>query len=148
VPSPFAVFNVRGMESVNFTVPFTSVDADSSIRYFLWSNWNLANEDGKPIQDLQKKGSLGARPPDENLGLGGAGAMERSITFIWTPNEAVLPGCNQLTLIVTHANNIDTDTDLPFDLSLSAMTTYWVNLNAPLDQSQTLTDCPPLFVGP
>lgn len=148
VPPPFAVLNVRGTESVNFTVPFTSVDADSGIRWFLWSNWNMASEDNRPIQDLQKKGSLTARPPDANLGLGGAGAVERSITFVWTPNGAVLPGCNQLTLIVTHADNVNTDTDLPFDLSLAAMATYWVNVNAPLDQSQTLTNCPSLLVGP
>jgi hypothetical protein len=150
VPPPFQVLNVRDMDGpVNFTVPFTSVDAGNRVVWYLWANWNMANQENKPIQDLQTKGSLPARPTSGDVGMGGAGSMEREIQFAWTRDSGVKPGCNQLTLFVTNDDNINIDLDVPTDLSQAAIATYWVNFNAPLDQSQTLVDCPvPLVGGP
>ena len=142
VPPVFQIINVRlGDAPLSFTVPFTSVDAGERVWWFLWGNWNL---EGQEFQ----KGMKGSLPPGEDLGLGmgGASSLERSIQFFWTPYN-LPPGCNQLTLFVTHANNANHEVDLPIDISQSAIVTYWVNIDAPLDQSQTLVDCPVPMAG-
>ena len=149
VPPTFQVLNVRdGDGPVSFTIPFTSVDGGNRVRWFLWANWNMVAKDNSPMEELQVKGSLPTRPLDASAGLGGASSMERAIQFSWTLNSDLQPGCNQLTLFVTHEDNANDDLDMPSDLSQAAMVTYWVNANAPLDQSQTLTDCPLPVLGP
>jgi hypothetical protein len=148
VPSTFHVLNLRDMDGpVNFTIPFTSVDAGDAVVWSLWANYNMLGDDNKSKQRLQTKGSLPTRP-DADIGLGGAASTERAIQFSWSLSSDLSPGCNQLTLFVTHYNNVPFATDLPRDFSKAAMVTYWVNVNAPLDQAQTLANCPLPFVGP
>jgi len=132
----------RGI-TINFTVPFTSVDAGQYVWWWLWANWDLASMPELP----ETKGRLSPRPPSIDSGMGGETSMERSIIFSWTPDASTKPGCSQLTLLVTHAENADLVADRPFDVSQAAIATYWVNVDAPLAPGQTL-DCPPPAVLP
>jgi hypothetical protein len=138
VPSPLTVLNVYHniTSPVSFTVPFTAVDGGQEMWWFLWQNWGL---EGAGYVDHGKV----AQPAIPDSGMGGAGPIERSVQFFWAPSGTINPGCNQLTLFVTYADNANLEAALrPFDLAESAMVTYWVNVDAPLGEGQTLVDCP------
>ena len=143
VPPVYQVLNVSYADTaVPFTIPFTSVDAGQSIYWYLWANWNL--EGGFNIT----KNELPPRPPQVDSGMGGSTSIERELQFIWRGPTGLAEGCNQLTLFITHSGNDGFPADLPKDLSKAAMVTWWVNVNASLDQQQTLVNCPAPVLGP
>lgn len=143
VPPVFQILNVsHGSTPISFTVPFTSVDGGQAVWWFLWSNWSLEGA------MREKHDQAPERPADVDGGMGGAASIERTIQFSWTPSTDLEPGCNQLTLFVTHAENVNFTTLRPRDLSQAAIATYWVNVDAPLGETQTLVNCPVLAVGP
>lgn len=142
VPPVSQVLNVmRDSSPVSFTVPFTSVDGDEEVWWFLWINWGLEG-----VRLLKHaKVQLAA---DLDPGMGGAAATERSIIFTWGPASEVRAGCHQLTLFATHERNVDFETLTPVDFSKAAIATYWINVDAPLGEGQTLVNCPSPAFGP
>lgn len=145
VPPVFQVLSVQdGGAPVNFTVPFTSVDANSYVWIFLWANWTLDGTDVGGVKVSASKEGKKRLPPRSSLpdeGMGGSGPVERAIQFSWTPSGSIRRGCNQLTLFVTHEDNADFEADLPLDFSKAAIVTWWVNVDASLDQQSPL-NCP------
>jgi len=139
----FQVLQITRGVPINFTIPFTSVDAGQGIVWWLWVNWNLSGFSG-----IVNKGELPAGPVVVDGGLGGAAATQRELLVAWTPSNGVPPGCNQLTILVTHEENVEFTTDRPRDLSQAAIVTYWANVDAPIGQPQDLVDCPPPAIGP
>jgi hypothetical protein len=143
VPPVSQVINVsHGSTPISFTVPFTSVDGGQGVWWFLWANWGLEGARRERHGEVPHQADL-------DPAMGGAGATERSIQFSWTPSRDIESGCNQLTLFVTHAQNVNFTNLHPTDFSQAAIATFWVNVDAPLGEGQTLVDCPlPAFGGP
>lgn len=115
-----------------FTVEFESVDAGQSVAWVLWLNWGLNGE-----TFTRPKGAL--EP--------GSDGQPRELRFNWSVPSNLAPGCQLLTLFVTHASNISFETDRPKDLSKTAMVTWWVNVEPSFGEQQTLVDCPLPITG-
>ncbi len=134
IPPVYQVLNLQRGVPVIFTVPFRSVDAGEDVWWFLWANWNLEDEAQVDKNELKWV--------SDETAMGGAGAVERPIQFSWAPGPTLRPGCNQLTLFVTHESNADFAQDRPIDLEKAAVLTWWTNVDAALGEEQTLRDCP------
>lgn len=142
VPPVSQVLNIsHNSTKASFTVPFTSVDGGQDVWWFLWANWGL---EGVHFEDH----GMVSRQADLGPGMGGAPATERAVTFFWGPSTEVESGCNQLTLFVAHSRNVNFEDLRPIDFSQAAMATFWVNVDAPLGEGQTLVDCPLPAFGP
>jgi hypothetical protein len=142
VPPVSQVLNVsHGSAPITFTIPFTSVDGGQDVQWSLWANWGLEGVHREAYGQVPRQADL-------EPGMGGAAATERVVQFFWTPSTQVESGCNQLTLFVAHSGNMSLGELLPLDFSQAAMVTFWVNVDAPLGEGQTLVDCPMPAFGP
>lgn len=136
IPPVYQVLNIERQASIDFTIPFRSVDGEADIWAYLWLNWNLKDEE--PL--LQRRLEPGSEV--ESRGFGGAGGTERAFIFPWSVEQRVKPGCNQLTLFLVHDPYADVDNFLPENFDKAAVLTWWVNVDAPSGEEQTLRDCP------
>lgn len=70
---------------------------------------------------------------------------DRAIVMQWNvPNGAA--GCRQLTLVVTHASNLNA-ANRPDSSEDTAIATWWVNIDDDSDTPNTLASCPTISAG-
>lgn len=136
VPKQSEVLILSEGDRPSFTVPFSSEDAGDDIRWFLWLNYGL---DGMRLLEKNRLPPGGGLLPVHGAPQG---PPDRELTFSWLVGSDIPSNCQQLTLIVTHDSNVDWNEDLPIDKSLVAELTWWMNIDAPLDGQQTLSNCP------
>jgi hypothetical protein len=68
--------------------------------------------------------------------------IESEVQFAFVPQRPLAPGCHQITLILTHESNYDTDllSAKTIDPELVALATWWMALDTPL-ADLSLADC-------
>lgn len=127
VPAPWRTLAIeRNTTTINFTVPFRASYTSEVLIRQLWLNWGLAGE-VRLDQDFLE--------PEQDL--------ENNLTFTWTPDLRVTPGCQQLTFVITHVSNISaSEPRRPIDSNLTAFVTWWLNVDPDPTNPNTLVDCP------
>lgn len=139
--------------SIPFSIPFSSEMAGEQMRAQLWLNYGFEKQRFLLQRALDatsppRSGMEGQEEPGEEAGNPG----ERELTFYWNVSESRLPkGCQQLSLLMTHASNFDSSFDeqpgLPIDNSKVALATWWLNVGPELDEQQNLLNCPLVVQG-
>ncbi len=147
VPSITRILDARTGDSIAFKVPFQSQDFSSQddrelVEGVLLLDYNLVDRD-------TRVGGPTLLDPD-------VFARKREMEVRWSV-DAGLKGCHQISLLVGHRSNFDSQTHLP-KLSANspadvasragiAIAVWWVNVNPNADQP-TLLECPPVGAAP
>jgi len=147
VPSITRILDARTGDSIAFKVPFQSQDFSSQddrelVEGVLLLDYNLVDQD-------TRVGGPTLMDPD-------VFARKREMEVRWSV-DAGLKGCHQISLLVGHRSNFDSQTHLPKLSSVSsadmasragiAIAVWWVNVNPNADQP-TLLECPPVGAAP
>jgi hypothetical protein len=116
---------------IEFDVPFRSEDNGDRVAFSLLQDFGFPGRTDEVF-------CRGFVPP------GTFDETDRAIRFTALPKRAK-PGCNQLTLLVTHEKNLDTGEcrpDLIRGVGDTAMVTWWLNVVAAGEDESTLVNCP------
>lgn len=125
-PPVTAIVRVVSGIDLEFNVPVRSEDVGDELVASLVLDYRLPG-DGDVVASF--KGDAGTFFDDR----------QRSITMVWNTRETL--GCHQVTMLVTHFSNADSNF-LPMDATDQALATWWVALRRPEDPDNLPLDCP------
>ncbi len=112
-----------------FSVPIRSRDYNELVFGYLHLNYGLSGAERVDFNALQPSNDF---------------SETRTLKLRWTPG--LRTGCQQLTVIVGHESNFDTNASLgiPIDPSLTTRATWWANVVDPQsgEDPYDLIDCP------
>jgi hypothetical protein len=127
-PKVFERLDVQPGSVRALTVPFRSEDAGDSLIAQLYLDYNISINE-VPQERLQAFNNLQPSTLDDEA--------KRTVDFNW--NVPVTKGCYQLTMVLTHSQNLDRAK--PIDFSDVAFAIWWVNVGD--SDSSNLVNCPP-----
>jgi hypothetical protein len=130
-PPIFEVLQKAPASHVPINVPFRSEDAGVRLQAVLFLNYKTPDEAPQP----------GLR----NLDPGTFGE-ERAIKMEWDVPSVTASECDQLTLQVTHFDNLDEQNE-PIDKSDVGLATWWVEIQVEGSEPAPLKDCPRIGAG-
>lgn len=117
----------RNGPSIPFTIPYSGRDAGEEVIVQFWLNWGL--EDELYISQVSMD------PTGEDT--------ERTFQGTWQAKSNLPPGCQQLTVLLSHESNVPNDSPFrPVDPNLVGRVTWWVNIDVPENAQQNLVNCP------
>lgn len=124
-PPITAIFRAVSGVDIEFNVPVRSEDLGDELVASLVLDYRLEGEN----QLASVRGDAGTF----------FGERQRSISVVWDTGQTL--GCHQVTMIVTHFSNADSNF-LPIDPADQALATWWVALRSPVDPENLPLDCP------
>ena len=114
-------------QTISLTIPYTGRDAGEEVIVQLWLNWGLENE--------TYIGQASMDPSAEDV--------ERTYQGTWRLNRNTPPGCQQLSVLLSHESNVPNDSPFrPVDPNLVARLTWWMNVDVSASEQQELVNCP------
>ncbi|MDX2054605.1 MAG: hypothetical protein SFV15_19545 [Polyangiaceae bacterium] len=138
VPPLTRILDARTGESIAFKVPFQSQDFSGQddrelVEGVLLLDYTLVKPDNRV-------GGPTLLDPD-------VFAKKRDMEVRWSVG-AGLNGCHQISMVMGHRSNFDSQTHLPIMGASLGIAVWWVNVNPKPDQPTTLLDCPQVGAAP